>query len=203
MHLHGLIVHLQFWLTATWIDSLMATNAYSKWFNISELELEKLDQALLDASRLEVTLNDESKCSFYVRKEACVLLSKSNSGHLPPSAILLSAFLVPILKIASSNHLISSSFNLRVFAIIKMLAFSILTVLVVAQEVHGLPYSVVQPDLHLAPTLPLNFSTKPSVWQHGTPLLRDEFMFENTQLARRQTAERWSGWQNVHYIFAL
>ena len=60
-----------------------------------------------------------------------------------------------------------------------------------------------QPGCLPVPSLPENFSGKPESWPHGTPLLQTLKDSASPPRIVRRASKFWSGWENVHYLFAL
>ena len=60
-----------------------------------------------------------------------------------------------------------------------------------------------QPGCLPVPSLPENFSSKPESWPHGTPLLQTLKDSASPPRIVRRASTFWSGWENVHYLFAL
>lgn len=60
-----------------------------------------------------------------------------------------------------------------------------------------------QPGCYPVPSLFENCSTAPEHWPHGTPLLQT--LAKSTDISHfvKRVSGSWSGWQNVHNIFAL
>ena len=87
----------------------------------------------------------------------------------------------------------------------KKLRFSSVLTLshLVARQEHSLSLYHFQPELHPAPSLPSNFSIKPEHWRHATPLLQNVSQSVDRLLIQRQVSTAWSGWQDIHYLFAL
>ncbi|KAK3173434.1 hypothetical protein OEA41_006763 [Lepraria neglecta] len=60
-----------------------------------------------------------------------------------------------------------------------------------------------QPGCLPVPSLPENFFSKPESWPHGTPLLQTLKDSTNPPRIVRRASTFWSGWENVHYLFAF
>ena len=60
-----------------------------------------------------------------------------------------------------------------------------------------------QPGCFPVPNLPANFSTSSDYWPHGTPLVKPFDKPVNSRRNVKRVTGYWTGWNNVHYLFAL
>ena len=79
----------------------------------------------------------------------------------------------------------------------------VMTFLAISLKASDQYLSNLQPGCFPVPSSFENSSTAPEVWPHGTPLLQTLAKSADTSHFVKRISGSWSGWQNVHNIFAL